>query len=91
MITQNDIDTLHDKGFDIITDKDWDFVRIQKMLFAPKADWRFLNNLLSSRNISANIDYYRGDGDKGRSKELEISKKYFDKNLKYPPLGSKLK
>ena len=41
MITQNDIDTLHGKGFDIITDKDWDFVRIQKMLFAPKADWRF--------------------------------------------------
>ena len=90
MITQNDIDTLHDKGFDIITDKDWDFVRIQKMLFAPKADWRFLNNLLSSRNISADMDYYRGDGDKGRRKELEISKEYFDTNIKYPPLGSKL-
>jgi hypothetical protein len=83
-LTQNDIKTLYSKGFNIIAQPDWNFVRIQKDFKSPKADWRFLNNLLSSKNIPSDIDYWRGDGDKGRNKRLEISKKYFDKNIKYP-------
>jgi hypothetical protein len=84
MLTQNDIKTLYNNGFNIIAQPDWNFVRIQKDFKSPKADWRFLNNLLSSKNIPSDIDYWRGDGDKGRNKRLEISKKYFDKNIKYP-------
>ena len=49
---------------------------------SPQADWRFLNNLLSSKNIPSDMDYWRGEGDKGRKKRLEISKKYFDENCK---------
>jgi len=84
MLTQNDIKTLYNNGFNIIAQPDWNFVRIQKDFKSLKADWRFLNNLLSSKNIPSDIDYWRGDGDKGRNKRLEISKKYFDKNIKYP-------
>jgi hypothetical protein len=84
MLTQNDIKALYSKGFNIIAQPDWNFVRIQKDFKSLKADWRFLNNLLSSKNIPSDIDYWRGDGDKGRNKRLEISKKYFDKNIKYP-------
>jgi hypothetical protein len=83
-LTQNDIKALYNNGFNIIAQPDWNFVRIQKDFKSPKADWRFLNNLLSSKNIPSDIDYWRGDGDKGRNKRLEISKKYFDKNIKYP-------
>jgi len=84
MLTQNDIKALYSKGFNIIAQPDWNFVRIQKDFKSLKADWSFLNNLLSSKNIPSDIDYWRGDGDKGRNKRLEISKKYFDKNIKYP-------
>ena len=84
MLTQNDIKALYSKGFNIIAEPDWNFVRIQKDFKSLKADWRFLNNLLSSKNIPSDIDHWRGDGDKGRNKRLEISKKYFDKNIKYP-------
>jgi hypothetical protein len=83
-LTQKDIKALYSKGFNIIAPPDWNFVRIQKDFKSLKADWRFLNNLLSSKNIPSDIDYWRGDGDKGRNKRLEISKKYFDQNIKYP-------
>ena len=81
--TQKHIDELHLKGFDINQthcDENW----IEKKHNVKKADWRFFNKLLADNNIPFRIEYWRGDGDKGRSKLIFIKKNYFDLDIKFP-------
>jgi hypothetical protein len=77
ILTQEDFDVLKSKGFDIVfTNPEFEQFWIERKFKLPKADWKYLNNLLQKKNIPFEIHYWRGDGDKGRSKEIWIDVKY---------------
>ena len=77
VLTQEDFDTLENKGFEIhFTTPNNHLFWIERKYGLPKADFRYLNNLLQKKNIPFKIEYWRGDGDKGQSKEIWIDTKY---------------
>jgi hypothetical protein len=77
ILTQEDFDTLESKGFEIkFTIPKWNLFWIERKYGLPKADWKYLNNLLQKKNIPFDIKFWRGDGDKGQSKEIWIDTKY---------------
>ena len=75
-LTQEDFNILKDKGFNAELNTQHDFIWIERQSGLKKADWRYLNNLLVKKDIPFEVKYWRGDGDKGQSKEIWIEKKY---------------
>ena len=77
ILTQDDFDILKNKGFEInfVNPKDHLFY-IERYYKLPKADWRYLNNLLQKKNIPFEVRFWRGDGDKGQSKQIWIDTQY---------------
>jgi hypothetical protein len=77
VLTQEDFNTLESKGFVItFTIPKHKLFWIERKFGLPKADWRYLNNLLQKKNIPFEVEFWRGDGDKGQSKEIWISTEY---------------
>jgi len=77
ILTQEDFDTLENKGFEIFfTTPENELFWIERKYRLPKADFRYLNNLLQKKNIPFEVKYWRGEGDKGQSKEIWIDTKY---------------
>jgi len=74
-LTQDDIDILDSKGFEVTKTKH-NLFWIERKYGIQTADWRYLNNLLKNKQMPFKIEYWRGEGDKGRSKEIWIDKKY---------------
>jgi hypothetical protein len=77
VLTQEDFNILESKGFVIrFANPEHKLFRIERKFGLPKADWRYLNNLLQKKNIPFEVKLWRGEGDKGQSKAIWIDTKY---------------
>jgi hypothetical protein len=82
-LTQLEINTLNEKGFDINLTKQ-NNIWFERQWGLKKANWKYLINLLNNKNISFDVNYWRGDGDKGRNKEIWIGAQHLDSNISLP-------
>lgn len=75
-LTQEDFNILKDKGFEVYLNTKHNFIWLERKYGLKKADFKYLNNLLVKKDIPFEVKYWRGDGDRGQSKEIWIDKKY---------------
>jgi hypothetical protein len=84
ILTQEDINNIHSRGFDINKSKGG-IIWIERQQGIRSVNFKYIENLLNSKNIPFRVDFWRGDGDKGRSKEIWIDDpQYLDPNISYP-------
>jgi hypothetical protein len=81
-LTQQNINNLQEKGFMIIK-TDYNEVWIEKSSKLRRVNWKYLYNLLEKNNIEYTNDYWRGEGNKGRSKEIWINLNNFENGVEF--------
>jgi hypothetical protein len=77
VLTQEDFDILRTKGFSIyFASPEHNLFWIERKYMSPKADFRYLNNLLNKKNIPFEIEMFSTDGRGAKQKMVWIDTKY---------------
>ena len=77
VLTQEDFNVLRTKGFAINFAKpEHNLFWIERRYRAPRADFKYLENLLNKKNIPFEIEMWSSDGRGAKSKMIWIDTKY---------------
>ena len=77
VLTQEDFNILRNKGFDIIfTKPEHHLFWLERKYSSPRADFKYLENLLNKKNIPFEIEMFSSDGRGAKTKMVWIDTKY---------------